>query len=81
MAAVSEFKRLARILLPVPSELVLYTTVGLREGLPEGSFGGNQPSPYEIWLFHLGPGQHDELHVRVWSDLHASFPALHPAQV
>ena len=26
VAAVSEFKRLARILLPVPSELVLYTT-------------------------------------------------------
>jgi len=46
MVAVSEFKRLARILLPVPNELVLYTTINLRGGLPEGSFGGNQPSPY-----------------------------------
>ena len=80
MTAVSEFKRLVRILLPVPNELVLYATVRLSGGLPEGSFGGNQPSPYEIWLFHLGPGQHDELHVRTWSVLHASFPALRPAQ-
>lgn len=46
VTAISEFKRLARILLPVPNELVLYVTVGLSGGLPRGSFGGNQPSPY-----------------------------------
>ena len=31
--------------------------------------------------FHAkDPSQHNELHVRTWSGLHASFPALRPAQ-
>jgi hypothetical protein len=46
VTATSEFKRPARILLPVPSELVLYITVRLVQGIPEGIFGGNQQSPY-----------------------------------
>jgi hypothetical protein len=45
MIAASEFKRLAKILLSVPSVLVLYTTINLNRGLPASSFEGNQQSP------------------------------------
>ena len=45
MIAASEFKRLAKTFVSIPSELVLYTTTYLIQGLPKSSFRENQRSP------------------------------------
>ena len=48
---------------------------------PEGNFGGNQLLDGSISLSPLYPNLTIDLHVRIATSLHQSFPWLHPTQV
>ena len=47
---------------------------------PEGNFGGNQLLDGSISLSPLYPNSTIDLHVRIATSLHQSFPWLHPIQ-
>ena len=47
---------------------------------PEGNFGGNQLLDGSISLSPLYPNLTIDLHVRIATSLHQSFPWLHPTQ-
>eukprot|EP00661_Eupelagonemidae_sp_cell13_P025937 gene25939-gene98 len=57
-----------------------WPTSNFHSTYPEGNFGGNQLLDGSISLSPLYPNLTIDLHVRIATSLHQSFPWLHPTQ-
>ncbi|KAL7458297.1 hypothetical protein ACHAWC_010980 [Mediolabrus comicus] len=68
--------RIAKPAYPVWPTSNLHST----PGYPEGNFGGNQLLDGSISLSPLYPNLMIDLHVRITTSLHQSFPWLRPTQ-